>query len=72
MDWNLYFDARAQAAPITFSGASLEDWRKRGHDVNSAAADPQFATKNSYELKPGSPAFKLGFKPINLTGVGPR
>ena len=70
MDRNLYFDTRA--APITFAGVTLEDWRKRGHDVNSVIADPLFAAKDRYELQPGSPAFKVGFKPINLTGVGPR
>src|SRR5262249_46147236 len=69
MDWNVYFDARTQPKPLTFAGANLEDWRKRGHDVNSVITDPQFAAKNIYELQPGSPAFKLGFKPINLAGV---
>ena len=28
--------------------------------------------KNDFTLKPGSPAFALGFKPIDISQVGPR
>jgi len=74
IDGNVYCDARAQPSPLTFSGATLEEWRKRGHDLNSVLADPQFISpaQNGFDLQPGSPAFKLGFKPINLTIIGPR
>ncbi|MGC8990273.1 MAG: right-handed parallel beta-helix repeat-containing protein, partial [Verrucomicrobiia bacterium] len=37
MDENIYFDARPEAYPETmrFAGATLEEWRKRGHDRKS-------------------------------------
>ncbi len=64
------------ASPETmkFSGATWGDWRKRGHDQNSLVADPWFVApeKNDFRLKPGSPALKLGFKPIDLSQVGVR
>ena len=72
MDWNVWWNAAGQA--VTFDGRSLEDWRKAGHDVHSVVADPQFAApaKGDFRLKPGSPAPKLGFKPIDLGTVGVR
>ena len=76
MDHNLYFDARPGATPesMTFSGATLEAWRQRGHDVNSLVTDPHFVNpaKFDFRLKPGSPALKLGFQPIDLKQVGVR
>ncbi|HNQ87132.1 MAG TPA: right-handed parallel beta-helix repeat-containing protein [Verrucomicrobiota bacterium] len=76
MDANLYFDARPEARPETlrFAGASLDEWRKRGHDVNSIVADPLFYNVRAYNfrLTPSSPAFRTGFNPIDLTRVGVR
>jgi parallel beta-helix repeat protein len=78
LDGNLYWDIRTTADPgrINFSGATLEQWKGRGHDTNSIFADPRFvdAARNDYRLRPGSPAVKLGFQPIDLitTGVRPR
>ena len=75
-DWNLYWDARPDKTPnaMPFAGATLEAWRQRGHDVHSVIADPQFVApeKFDFRLKRGSPALKLGFKPINLSQVGVR
>jgi hypothetical protein len=73
MDRNLYFDAR-QPERMKFAGVSLEEWRKRGHDANSLVADPKFANpdKRDFRLAADSPALKLGFKPIDLSAVGPR
>lgn len=72
MDYNVYFDASGK--PVTFEGASLEDWRKRGHDAHSIIADPMFIDpkKADFRLKPDSPAFKLGFKQPDVSNVGPR
>jgi len=43
IDWNVYFDTRdAAGGGMKFAGATLEEWRKRGHDVNSVIADPGF------------------------------
>ena len=73
---NVYFDARAGAAPaqMKFVGATFDQWRARGHDTNSMVADPIFLApeKFDFRLKPESPALKLGFRPIDVTEVGPR
>ena len=75
IDWNLYFDARpgAQAESLRVGPCSLQEWRERGHDHNSIIADPLFAAPetNDFRLQPGSPAFKLGFHPIDVGSVGP-
>lgn len=76
MDWNDYFDTRSvtNAAPMKFGSAELEKWRERGHDTHSIINDPQFVApeKNDFRLKKTSPALKLGFQPIDTSGVGPR
>ncbi len=48
-------------------------WRKLGFDAHSVIADPQFVNpaRDDYRLKPTSPAFKLGFKPIPVEKIGP-
>ncbi len=53
---------------------SFADWKKRGLDANSITADPLFVDlkNNDYSLKPESPAFKVGFKPVDLSQVGLR
>jgi len=76
IDRNVYWDTRAagDATKMKFNGASFDQWQARGHDANSVIADPLFvaAAKCDFRLKPESPALKLGFKPIDLTGVGVR
>jgi parallel beta-helix repeat protein len=73
---NIYFDARPQARPETlrFAGASLDQWRQRGHDTNSLVADPRFLDPRQFDfrLSTNSPAFQLGFKAIDLSRVGVR
>ena len=70
MDYNTYWNT---SGPVSFAGGTLEDWRKRGHDANSVIADPLFVNpaRFDFRLKPGSPALKLGFRPIDLSSVGP-
>ncbi|MBI4878029.1 MAG: right-handed parallel beta-helix repeat-containing protein [Acidobacteria bacterium] len=72
MDRNLYFDARS--TEVRFAGKSLEEWRAAGQDRASIVADPLFVNpaKFDFRLRPGSPAAKIGFKPIDLSTVGPR
>lgn len=72
MDDNLYWDTRGK--PLSFGGKSLADWQATGHDQHSRVADPEFVdpAKGNFALKPGSPALAMGFKPIDLTGVGAR
>jgi len=54
---------------------SLDKWRKilnARFDQKSIVADPLFVdlTNRDFRLKPGSPALKLGFKPIDITRIG--
>ena len=53
---------------------SFAAWRERGFDTHSLLADPLFVdpARDDYSLKPDSPAFGLGFKPIDLSGAGLR
>lgn len=72
MNRNIYFDARG--GPVTFAGRSFEEWQRQGQDAESVIADPLFVTAQSYDFtpRPDSPAWKMGWKAIDLTGVGPR
>lgn len=76
IDNNVYWDTRlaTNSAKLKFSGAALEQWRARGHDTNSVLADSLFLNplQGDFRLKPESPALKLGFKPIDLSGIGVR
>jgi parallel beta-helix repeat protein len=76
MDQNIYWDARPDAKPeeMKFAGATLEQWRARGHDQHSLIADPLFMspTQDDFRLKPESLALKVGFLPFDLSRVGPR
>jgi hypothetical protein len=73
IDRNLYFLAGGKE-PAVGRGTSLADWQKRGFDRNSAVADPLFVdpARDDYTLRPDSPAFKLGFEPIDTSKVGLR
>ncbi len=48
-------------------------WQMDGADRHSIIADPLFvdAASGDFHLKPDSPAWKLGFKPIPLESIGP-
>ncbi len=76
MDGNTFFDARPAAIPgsIDLAGVKLEQWRQRGHDLNSLIADPRFVApqEHDFHLQPNSPALGLGFHPIDLSQVGVR
>ncbi len=52
----------------------LAAWRALGFDRHSVVADPRFVdlAGRDLRLQPGSPAFALGFRPIDLSDVGPR
>ncbi|MAE67695.1 MAG: hypothetical protein CMJ18_25860 [Phycisphaeraceae bacterium] len=51
-----------------------EVWRDTGFDMNSVIADPLFvdAEHGDYRLRPDSPAFDLGFQPLDFDCVGPQ
>ncbi|HEY0073526.1 MAG TPA: right-handed parallel beta-helix repeat-containing protein [Abditibacteriaceae bacterium] len=70
LDSNLYWRL---GKPVTFPGGlTLEQWQAKGQDKNSLIADPLFVNmaKDDFRLQPNSPAFKLGFKAIDLSQVG--
>jgi hypothetical protein len=71
-DRNVYF--QTEGKPVNFGGLSLEEWRALGQDAESVVADPLFVDpgKDDFRLRPESPALRLGFRPIDLSGVGPR
>jgi hypothetical protein len=73
-DWNLYFNPAQPLAGVRFAGRTWEAWRKAGKDRHSVYADPRFVDADHFDfrLQPDSPAFKLGFHPIDLSRVGPR
>lgn len=68
---NLYWTT-SKAEPL-FDGRDWDEWRATsGQDKDSLIADPLFvdAAKRDFRLKPGSPAEKIGFQPIDLSGIG--
>jgi hypothetical protein len=71
-DYNLYFHEGGE--PMRFMKYSFDEWKAKGLDEHSLVADPLFvdAKNGDFGLKPDSPALKLGFKPIDVSRVGPR
>jgi parallel beta-helix repeat protein len=69
---NLYY--RYDDQPIRFMKYSVEKWREQGQDASSLFADPLFVDPENgdFDLKDGSPAFDIGFEPIDRTSIGPR
>lgn len=51
-----------------------KEWQARGKDRNSLYADPGFMdpAAGDFTLRADSPAFKLGFRPIDINQAGPR
>ncbi len=78
-DCNLFWDTVRDTPlfcrdPAGNGELDLNAWRDLGHDRNSAVADPGFAdfVKRDLSLSPDSPALRLGFRPIDISDVGPR
>ncbi len=68
---NLYW--RVGGKPVLFPGdVPLAQWRAGGYEKGSLVADPGFvdARRFDFRLKPGSPALKLGFRPIDTSRCG--
>ncbi|MDK3157222.1 right-handed parallel beta-helix repeat-containing protein [Kamptonema cortianum] len=57
-----------------FHGYELHHWHAMGLEKNSLVADPLFtaAEAGDFSLPPDSPAFGVGFCPIDVSDVGPR
>jgi hypothetical protein len=67
---NLYWEA--SGSPVRFNNLDLAAWQRRGHDTGSIVADPLFLdpAHRDFRLKPESPAFKLGFRPLDPSQAG--
>jgi hypothetical protein len=79
IDYNLYYKASGDhrvTMGIGHGGKpgydSFKDWQEFGLDQHSMVADPMFVDpqKGDFTLKPKSPAFKLGFIPIDTSQIG--
>jgi hypothetical protein len=72
-DYNLYYLAGDQKLRVRgIEGGAFADWKKLGFDKHSLISDPLFVDPESgdYRLRPESPAFKLGFRPIDVQRIG--
>ncbi|HZZ41924.1 MAG TPA: right-handed parallel beta-helix repeat-containing protein [Tepidisphaeraceae bacterium] len=72
-DQNFFWDISGHVVRLTAS-KDLEGWRSGGHDEHSIIADPHFVDVGgrNFLLPEKSPAFGIGFQPIDLSQVGPR
>lgn len=70
LDRNLYW--RAEGKPFDFKGQTWEEWQAAGRDAHSLIADPKFrdAANRDFHLATDSPAFGLGFEPIDIDAAG--
>ncbi len=70
MDKNCYWNASGK--DVMFKNKTLKQWQEDGFDVNSIIADPMFENpdKCDFRLKESSPAFHLGFQPIDVSKIG--
>jgi hypothetical protein len=80
IDYNVYW--RADGQEPLFLSFTWEEWREKQGikdiwytprmDAHSRVADPLFvdAEARDFRLQPDSPALALGFRPIDMTGVG--
>ena len=72
-DYNLYYLAAEQPVHVRGIGAgTFAEWRKLGFDEHSLIADPLFVdlAGGDFRLQPESPAYKLGFRPIDIERIG--
>jgi hypothetical protein len=75
-DLNLYYDCSGQRASFQNRADRLSwtAWKRLGFDRHSIVADPRFRNikKRDFTLHKDSPAFRIGFVPIDLSTLGPR
>lgn len=74
IDYNIYYNPNLTIDSVKFGNESMTQWNARGKDVHSIFADPMFVDLAHFDfrLKTESPAFRLGFKQIDISNVGPR
>ena len=72
-DHNLYWPAAGQTPVVNgVPDGSFDAWRELGFDRHSVFADPLFVdyASGDFRLRPESPAFALGFRPIDVHRIG--
>lgn len=73
IDRNLYWCPGADEFRMaTRDIPTFAAWQEAGYDTHSLIEDPLFVApeQDDYRLRPGSPAFDLGFETINTRSVG--
>lgn len=70
LEKNLYWDELGE--PKFPGGLTLEKWQAKGFDQGSLVADPKFVNVAAFDfrLQEDSPAWQLGFEPVELDKVG--
>ena len=78
-DLNLFWHVSGDEPVVNAPGGDqptldLQQWQALGYDLHSILADPKCADPKGrdFSLADDSPAYQLGFKPIDLSDVGPR
>ena len=75
-DRNVIWHTGGKPITVNLQGVPADEswaaWQKLGHDKHSVIADPLFVSpeRDDYRLRRGSPALKLGFKPIPFDKIG--
>jgi parallel beta-helix repeat protein len=70
-DRNLFYCPGVKEYVTGWNRRPLSEWQAAGQDAHSVFADPGFVdpAHDDYRLKPGSPAYALGFEDLDLSGV---
>ena len=80
-DLNLFWDISGKIGKMiqapwwkNVPAMSVDEWKARGSDRHSIIADPMFRNLKTRDFTPGkdSPAWAVGFEPIDMSTVGPR
>jgi len=68
MDYNVF----SGTSEFSSSAKNFEEWQQLGFDKHSVFADPMFVdpANGNYNVKPESPALKLGFKNFDVSNAG--
>jgi len=73
LDHNFYYcPGLTDPKVISPDASTFAEWQALGFDAHSLWVAPGFVDpgRDDYTLRPDSPALKLGFKPIDTSGVG--
>jgi hypothetical protein len=56
----------------TLNGETFQSWQKESKkDIGSLVQNPEFSNLATFQLERNSPAYKLGFKAIDISKIGP-